>query len=97
MSATGDTVEQRVWCHCGDWYWKYLVVGVGLSAVEKKCPKCDETKLLIFREHAYVGSAPLYGRDHMSFRQTLTAVGGLDSDEIGQLADAHRQMARDAA
>lgn len=77
MPATARTVDQRIYCNCGDGYWRYLVATAGLSAVQKKCPSCEEHKLVVVRNGQPIDVLDLLGHDLASVHDSLSA-----SDEV---------------
>lgn len=78
MPATARKVDQRIYCNCGDGYWRYLVASPGLTAVQKKCQACKQMKLVVLRNGELVDVLDLLGHDIDSIRESLGA-----SDELG--------------
>lgn len=76
-AASSEDLTQHVPCPCGEWEFRVSESGIGPHTANKRCPRCGNYYLVVFRGHALLGVAELHGRDVGSMRQALGEIDQL--------------------
>lgn len=95
-TETDSRIRQVVPCNCGDGYWRYLVAGSGFHMTQKKCPRCEEMKLIVFDGYDLVGVGDFGGYRRDQLFESLIAIPDVTEGMARVLVEQAQKIA-DAA
>lgn len=101
MAYSSHGIEQRIQCKCGRFEWREVITAaaVGLVAMERKCRRCKQWFVLVFRIRVgtrpraeHVATIEKRGPGEADLRRALQETPGITADEVEFLLAVARDL-----